>query len=321
MQAKSERRAFSGCYPGSVIRIAAAMLFAASLIAAYLFARDTAEPIINRFIVGPLKIVPSDRYTPWQEVVGGATCTFALLFPSLFCGALFGCIFRSMTAFWAMLTTVGLGLHFLMHSRTPNPWFAWLEYYAHGFLAVSFVVFSALAAKYYRKRLVDERQPGLKERAMIASLLVVVLAVSGWLHFSYPLIGTLVRGERFEGIIVSKVFAEDRSPRGNARWWDIRDLDVRKLESRLQSFIESNRAELDPHIGNELSSYRRWYTPDRSPAGEKKISLILMHGSQVPRAQWLHLFFGTSGGGDFYCDMTYLLEEDRFEKFRCNSDA
>jgi hypothetical protein len=308
-------------YPKSAIRTAAAILFAAALIAAYLFARDTAEPIINRFIVWPLKIVPRDRYTPWQEVVSGATCTLALLFPSLFCGALFGCIFRRMTAFLAMLISVGLGLHFLMHSSIPNPWFAWLEYYAYGFLALSFIVFSALAAKHYRKRLADERQLGLKERAIIASLLIVILAVSGWLHFYYPLLGTLVRGESFEGIIVSRVFAEDMSPGGNARWWDIRDHDVRKLESRLHYFIESNRAELGPHIGNELSSYRRWYTPGRSPAGDKKISLILMHGSQVPRVQWLHIFFGTSGGGDFYCDTTYLLDEDRFVKFRCNSDA
>lgn len=308
-------------YSKSIIRIAAAILFAAPLITAYVFARDTIEPIINYFFVWPLKIVPRDHYTPWQEVVSGVASTLALLFPSLFCGALFGYFFRRKTNFWAMLTSAVLALHFLMHSRIPNPWFAWLEYYAYGFLVLSFVVFSALAAKHYRKRLADERQLGLKERAVIFSLLIMIVAGAGWLHFYYPLLGTLVRGESFEGIIVSKVFAEDMSPRGKESFWDIRDHHVRKLESRLHSFIESNRAELGPHIGSELSSYRRWYTPDRSPAGEKKISLILMHRSRVPRAQWLHIFFGTSGGGDFYCDTTYLLDEDRFEKFRCNSDA
>jgi hypothetical protein len=308
-------------YSKAIIRIAAAILFAAPLIAAYLFARDTAEPIINYFIVWPLKIVPRDQYTPWQEVVSGLTSTLALLIPSLFCGALFGYIFRRKTAFWAILTSAGLVLHFLMHSRIPNPWFAWLEYYAYGFLVLSFVVFSELAAKHYRKRLADERQLRLKERAIIASLLIMIVAGAGWLHFYYPLLGTPVRGESFEGIILSKVFAEDMPPREKESWWDIRGHDVRKLESRLHSFIESNHAELGPHIGNELSSYRRWYTSDRSPSGEKKISLILMHRSQVSRAQWLHIFFGTSGGGDFYCNTTYLLTEDRFENFRCNSEV
>ncbi len=302
-------------YSKSLIRIAAAILFAASLIAAYLFARDTAEPIINRFIVWPLNIVPRGQYTPRHEVVSGATCTLALLLPSLFCGALFGYIFRRKTAFWAMLTSAGLGLHFLLNSH--NPWFAWMEYYSYGFLVLSFVVFSALAAKHYRKLLVDERQSGLKKRAIIASLLIVIVAGAGWLHFDYPLLGTRVNGEGFEGIIVSKVFAENKC-RGQASWWDIQDHDVRKLENRLLRYVKTNHVELGPHIGSELSSYRRWYTPDRSSAGKKKIFLILMHGAQVPRARWLHVLFGTSGGGDFYCDTTYLLNEDRFEHFRCN---
>lgn len=304
-------------YAQSSLRGAAALLCALPLIAVYLFARDTAEPIINRFIVWPLNIVLGDEYTPLREIVSGATCTLALLLPSLLCGALFGRIFRRMTVGLALLATLGLGLHFMLPSRDPNHWFGWLEYYSYAFLAASFVVFSVLAAKRYRRRLAKGQQPGWRGQAMIASLITMIVAASAWLHFYYPLLGTVIRGKGFEGIIVSTYFAD---PRGNARWWDVRDSDMKKLESRLHSFVESNRAELGPSIGNELASFRRWYIPYRSPEGEKRVDVALMHGSRVSRAQWLHRFFGTSGSGDLFCDATYIPDENRFVNFRCNPD-
>lgn len=302
----------------SIIQIATAILFAAPLVAAYLISRDTIMPIIAFKIIWPLHIVPS-HYTPWLDVVSGTLYTLALIFPSLFCGVIFGYLFRRKTALWAILPASGLIVYFLMSLRSHM--YAWQVYYAYGFLVISFICFSALAAKLYRNLLIEHALTRMKERTVLVAVILLTVACAGWLHFHYALLGTVVRGEGFEGIILSKQFVEDTGRQGASSWWEVQDSDIRTLEDRLRGYVKAHRDVLGPHLRNELSSYRRWYHSELSQAGNKQIDVFLMHASQVSRSQWLHVFFGVAGGGDYYCNMTYTVKDGTFENVRCNADA
>ncbi len=302
----------------TIIRLATAALFSAPLIAAYLFSRDTVVSIINYKIIWPMHIVPG-HYTPWLEVASGISHTFALILPSMFCGALFGYFFRARTALWAIPPVTGLAVYLFMSLRSH--WFHWTVYYAHAFLAFSFIVFSALAAGLYQKLLIDGEKTRVKQRAILASILFVTVAGAGWLHFDYPLLGTRVSGKGFEGIILSKRFVEDMGRQGSSNWWDIQESDIITLEDRLENYVKSHPHVLGPHVRNELSSYRRWYHSELSGTGNKQIYVLLMHGSHVSRPEWLHVHFGVAGGGDYYCSITYSVNDGSFEDARCNADA
>jgi hypothetical protein len=302
-----------------IIRTAIAILFVFPLIAAYSISSDTIDPIIGYKIIWPLNILPKDHYTPWHDVVSGAVYTIAELLPSLLCGALFGYLFRRKTAFWAITPAAGLIIYFLMSLR--NHWYPWIIYYSYGFLVFSFLCFSAIAARHYRNFLNDGASAGMKERAVLVLGIFVVLAFAGWLHFQYPLLGTRVSGEDFEGIILNKQLVEDIGRQGTSSWWEVQDGDIRALEERLRTYVTSRRDVLGPRLTNELSSYRRWYYSELSAVGNKQIHVLLMHESQVSRPQWLHVFFGVAGGGDYYCETDYTVKDGTFENIRCNADA
>lgn len=292
--------------------------FSALLIAAYLFTRDTVVPIISYKIIWPMHIVP-DHYTPWIEVANGISHTSALILPSLFCGAVFGHVFRSRTALWAMLPAAGLAVSLLLSLRGHR--FHWTVYYSHAFLAVSFIVFSTLAARLYRTRFTDSEKAGGKQRAIPALVLFAAIAGASWLHFHYPLLGTRVSGVRFEGIVLSKQIAENMGYPDPSGWWDVRDSDIRTLEDRLENYVRAHPYAFGPHLRNELAAYRRWYHAQSSKTGDKQIHVFLMHGSHVSRPKWLHVLFGVAGGGDYYCNVTYGVKDGSFENARCNADA
>ena len=301
-----------------MIRIATATFFSAPLVAAYLISRDTIMPIIAFKILWPLHIVPK-HYTPWLDLVSGATYTLAMIIPSLFCGLIFGYLFRRKTALWTILPASGLIGYFLMSLRSHL--YAWQAYYAYGFLVISFICFSTLAAKLYRKLRIERAETRMKERAALVTIIVLTVACTGWLHFHYALLGTVVRGEGFEGIILSKQFVEDIGRQGASSWWEVQNRDIETLEDRLRSYVKAQRGVLGPHLGSELSSYRRWYHSELSQTGNKQIDVFLMHASHVSRPQWLHVFFSVAGGGDYYCNMTYTVKDRTFENVRCNADA
>lgn len=301
-----------------IIQIGTAILFSASLVAAYVISRDTIRPIISFKIIWPLNIVP-DHYTPWLDVVSGIIHTLALIPLSLFCGAIFGYLYPRKTAMWAILPSCGLIGYFLM--SLPSHVYAWQVYYAHAFLVISFICFGVLVAKVYRNVLADRAWTRMTERTVLVAVIFVIAAYSGWLHFHYALLGTRVSGEGFEGIILDKQFIEEIGRQGASSWWEIREIDIMTLEERLQSHVKTHRDGLGPHIRNELSAYRRWYHPELSLSGNKQIDVFLMHGSQISRPQWLHVFFGVAGGGDYYCNMTYNVKDGTFENVRCNADA
>jgi len=302
----------------TVSRILVAISFSALLIAAYLFSRDTVLPMIYYKIIQPLNMSP-DRYTPWLDVVSAIVRTFALMPPAAFCAAVFGYFYRSRTAFWAILPVSGMLAYFLLSLRSH--WFFWTEHYAHAFLSLSFIVFSMLAAKLYRKLPVDGERTMGKQRKVFISTVLVAIAVAVWLHFGYSLLGTRVSGKEFEGIILSRQVVEDIGRHGASSWWAIRPGDIKILEARLQSYVTNHPEAFGPHVQNELSSYRRWYHSELSPDGNRQINVFLMHGSQVSRPQWLHVFFGMAGGGDYFCDMTYNVMDGSFENGRCNADT
>jgi hypothetical protein len=161
----------------------------------------------------------------------------------------------------------------------------------------------------------------MKERAILVSVIFVTVAGAGWLHFYYPLLGTRVSGEGFEGIILSEPFVEDIGSQGVSSWWDVQDRDIRTLEDHLRSYVKAHRGVLGPRLTNELPSYRRWYHSELSTAGKRQIHVFLMHGSQVSRSQWLHQLFGVAGGGDYYWHMTYTVQDGSFQNVMCDADA
>ncbi len=299
-----------------IIRIIGAILFAYLLFAAYSISKETIGPIIGYKLIWPLDILPKNHYSPWYDVIGLSTFLLSLIPASLLCGLLFGYLFRRKTALWAIVPSIGLVAYFLMSLLDHR--YYWHVYFESGFLILSFIFFSVTCSKLHQKLIIERshskiNQDAKLKRVIFVSVILVTVVGAGWLHFCYPLLGTRVSGDDFEGIILSK----EQYPEG---WWKIEDKDIKILEDRLKSYVKTHRYMLTTRLVNELPSYRRWYHAKLSAAGEKQINVFL-HRSHVSRAAWLHVMFGVLGGGDNYWHMTYNLKDGTFKDVRCNADA
>lgn len=306
-----------------IIRIVSAVLFAFVLSAGYSLTKETTGQLIGHKIISPiiydwLAILPKDHYSPWHYIVGLVTFLLAVIPTSLLCGLFFGYFFRERTVLWSIIPSSGLIAYFV--KSLSNHMYFWTVYFEYALLLISFALCSIVASKYYKAlnaKAVNETNynPKLKQY-YITSAMIISAVFLGWLHFYYPLIGTLVKGEGFEGIILNKEF--EYNPKD---WWTIEDKDIRVLEDHLRNYVKTHEYRLTSRLVNELPSYRRWYNPEISKTGERQIHVFLMHKSHVSRSTWLHVFFGVAGGGDAFWHMTYIVKDGSFENVMGNADA
>lgn len=298
-------------------------MFTFVLRAAYSLTKETIGQITGQKLIIPiiydgLAILPKDHYSPWHYIVGLAIFLLSVIPTSLFCGVFFSYFFRERTALWSIIPSGGLIAFFLTSLRHHS--YFWTVYCEYALLVSSFFLFCILASKCYQELTARTSTNSTRNMKLIISrvapTMVIATVVFAWLHLYYPLLGTVVTGKGYEGIILKKEFVANPHD-----WWSIQDNDIRVLEAHLERYINSHQHTLTPRLVYELTSYRRWYNAKLSKTGERQIHVFLMHQSRVSRSTWLHVYFGVLGGGDTYWDLTYIVKDGSFENVRCNADA